>query len=135
MANLIKNGGVLLHTWSDYKLIVIAMSSAGIVIERARVSQSISFLFAVMIFHIHLAEIHEEVLRYLPVSGIIGLNMTFKNQINNPFIIAIFFHESRKYLIFKVQLIRTVLGPDNCYLKAYQLKFRHRKRKICRWCR
>ena len=26
-----------------------------------------------MMFHIQIAEIHEEVLRYLPVSGIIGL--------------------------------------------------------------
>ncbi|CAN6455749.1 unnamed protein product [Victoria cruziana] len=32
-----------------------------------------SFLFAVMIFNIQIAEIHEEFLRYLPVSGIIGL--------------------------------------------------------------
>ncbi|KAL2943690.1 NADH-ubiquinone oxidoreductase chain 6 [Bienertia sinuspersici] len=31
-----------------------------------------SFLFVVMMFHIQIAEIHEEVLRYLPVSGIIG---------------------------------------------------------------
>ncbi|KAI3881120.1 hypothetical protein MKX03_010133 [Papaver bracteatum] len=33
----------------------------------------VSFLFVVMMFHIQIAEIHEEVLRYLPVSGIIGL--------------------------------------------------------------
>nr|YP_010932217.1 NADH dehydrogenase subunit 6 [Hedyosmum orientale]WKT05448.1 NADH dehydrogenase subunit 6 [Hedyosmum orientale] len=32
-----------------------------------------SFLFVVMMFHIQIAETHEEVLRYLPVSGIIGL--------------------------------------------------------------
>ncbi|KAI4965584.1 hypothetical protein ZWY2020_051338 [Hordeum vulgare] len=32
-----------------------------------------SFLFVVMMFNIQIAEIHEEVLRYLPVSGIIGL--------------------------------------------------------------
>ncbi|MFS8003923.1 putative NADH:ubiquinone reductase (H(+)-translocating) [Helianthus anomalus] len=34
---------------------------------------AVSFLFVVMMFHIQIAEIHEEVLRYLPVSGIIGL--------------------------------------------------------------
>ncbi|QHN95453.1 NADH-ubiquinone oxidoreductase chain [Arachis hypogaea] len=34
---------------------------------------AVSFLFIVMMFHIQIAEIHEEVLRYLPVSGIIGL--------------------------------------------------------------
>ncbi|KAI3932686.1 hypothetical protein MKW98_012657 [Papaver atlanticum] len=34
---------------------------------------SVSFLFVVMMFHIQIEEIHEEVLRYLPVSGIIGL--------------------------------------------------------------
>ncbi|CAN4093725.1 unnamed protein product [Withania somnifera] len=33
---------------------------------------AVSFLFVVMMFHIQIAEIHEEVLRYLPVSGIIG---------------------------------------------------------------
>ncbi|CAN6458962.1 unnamed protein product [Victoria cruziana] len=32
-----------------------------------------SFLFVVMMFNMQIAEIHEEVLRYLPVSGIIGL--------------------------------------------------------------
>ncbi|KAI4984164.1 hypothetical protein ZWY2020_046536 [Hordeum vulgare] len=32
-----------------------------------------SFLFVVMMFNIQIAEIHEEVLRYLPLSGIIGL--------------------------------------------------------------
>ncbi|CAN6487188.1 unnamed protein product [Victoria cruziana] len=32
-----------------------------------------SFLFVVMMFNIQIAEIHEEVLRYLPVSGIIRL--------------------------------------------------------------
>ena len=32
---------------------------------------AVSFLFIVMMFHIQIAEIHEEVLRYLPVSGII----------------------------------------------------------------
>lgn len=34
---------------------------------------AVSFLFVVMMFHIKIAEIHEQVLRYLPVSGIIGL--------------------------------------------------------------
>ena len=34
---------------------------------------AVSFLFVVMMFHIQIAETHEEVLRYLPVSGIIGL--------------------------------------------------------------
>ncbi|OEL28758.1 NADH-ubiquinone oxidoreductase chain 6, partial [Dichanthelium oligosanthes] len=34
---------------------------------------AISFLFVVMMFNIQIAEIHKEVLRYLPVSGIIGL--------------------------------------------------------------
>ncbi|KAK4716051.1 hypothetical protein R3W88_014389 [Solanum pinnatisectum] len=34
---------------------------------------AVSFLFVVMIFHIQIEEIHEEVLHYLPVSGIIGL--------------------------------------------------------------
>ncbi|KAI3945313.1 hypothetical protein MKW92_043887 [Papaver armeniacum] len=34
---------------------------------------AVSFLFVVMMFHIQIAEIHEEVLRYLPVSDIIGL--------------------------------------------------------------
>ncbi|XP_076905159.1 NADH-ubiquinone oxidoreductase chain 6-like [Bidens hawaiensis] len=34
---------------------------------------AVSFLFVVMMFHIQIAEIHEEVLHYLPVSGIIGL--------------------------------------------------------------
>nr|ANY30432.1 NADH dehydrogenase subunit 6 [Hydrocharis morsus-ranae] len=34
---------------------------------------AVSFLFVVMMFNIQKEEIHEEVLRYLPVSGIIGL--------------------------------------------------------------
>ncbi|KAJ1681276.1 hypothetical protein LUZ63_023503 [Rhynchospora breviuscula] len=34
---------------------------------------AVLFLFVVMMFNIQIAEIHEEVLRYLPVSGIIGL--------------------------------------------------------------
>nr|ULQ69059.1 NADH dehydrogenase subunit 6 [Centrolepis aristata] len=34
---------------------------------------AVLFLFVVMMFNIQLAEIHEEVLRYLPVSGLIGL--------------------------------------------------------------
>lgn len=34
---------------------------------------AVSFLFVVMMFNMKIAEIHEEVLRYLPVSGIIGL--------------------------------------------------------------
>ncbi|KAJ0781176.1 putative NADH:ubiquinone reductase (H(+)-translocating) [Helianthus annuus] len=34
---------------------------------------AVSFLFIVMMFHIQIAEIHEEVLRYLPVSSIIVL--------------------------------------------------------------
>ncbi|MFS7985135.1 putative NADH:ubiquinone reductase (H(+)-translocating) [Helianthus anomalus] len=34
---------------------------------------AVSFLFVVIMFHIQISEIHEEVLRYLPVSGIIGL--------------------------------------------------------------
>ncbi|VAI08098.1 hypothetical protein VPH35_073952 [Triticum aestivum] len=34
---------------------------------------AVSFLFVVMMFNIQIAEIHEEVLRYLLVSGIIGL--------------------------------------------------------------
>lgn len=34
---------------------------------------AVLFLFVVMMFHIQIAEIHEEVLRYLPVSAIIGL--------------------------------------------------------------
>ncbi|XP_037438398.1 NADH-ubiquinone oxidoreductase chain 6-like [Triticum dicoccoides] len=34
---------------------------------------AVSFLFVVMMFNLQIAEIHEEVLRYLPVSGIIGL--------------------------------------------------------------
>ena len=34
---------------------------------------AVSFLFIVMMFHIQIVEIHEEVLHYLPVSGIIGL--------------------------------------------------------------
>nr|WFQ81683.1 NADH dehydrogenase subunit 6 [Coptis chinensis] len=34
---------------------------------------AVSFLFVVMMFHMKIAETHEEVLRYLPVSGIIGL--------------------------------------------------------------
>jgi NADH-ubiquinone oxidoreductase chain 6 len=34
---------------------------------------AVSFLFVVMMFHMKIAETHEEVLRYLPVSSIIGL--------------------------------------------------------------
>ncbi|KAK8940537.1 NADH-ubiquinone oxidoreductase chain 6 [Platanthera zijinensis] len=34
---------------------------------------AVSFLFVVMMLNIQIAEIHEEVLRYLPVSGLIGL--------------------------------------------------------------
>ena len=34
---------------------------------------SVSFLFIVMMFHIQIVDIHEEVVHYLPVSGIIGL--------------------------------------------------------------
>lgn len=34
---------------------------------------AISFLFIVMMFNIQIAKIHEEVLHYLPVSGITGL--------------------------------------------------------------
>jgi hypothetical protein len=33
---------------------------------------AVLFLFVVMMFHIQIAEIHEEVLRYLPVSGLIS---------------------------------------------------------------
>lgn len=36
---------------------------------------AVFFLFVVMIFNIKIAEIHEEVLRYLPVSALIGLRL------------------------------------------------------------
>ncbi|KAL5574346.1 hypothetical protein UlMin_023943 [Ulmus minor] len=42
-------------------------------------AMAISFLFVVMMFHIQIVEIHEEVLRYLPVSGIIGLIFYWTN--------------------------------------------------------
>ncbi|MBA0821905.1 hypothetical protein Goarm_018737 [Gossypium armourianum] len=34
---------------------------------------AVSFLFVVMIFHIQIVKIHEEVLRYFLVNGVIGL--------------------------------------------------------------
>ncbi|PWA60574.1 NADH dehydrogenase subunit 6, mitochondrion [Artemisia annua] len=39
---------------------------------------AVSFLFVVVLFHIQIAEIYKEVLRYLPVSGIIGLIFWWK---------------------------------------------------------
>uniref|UniRef100_A0A8I6YF80 NADH-ubiquinone oxidoreductase chain 6 n=1 Tax=Hordeum vulgare subsp. vulgare TaxID=112509 RepID=A0A8I6YF80_HORVV len=41
---------------------------------------AVSFLFVVMMFNIQITEIHEEVLRYLPVSGIIGLIFILDNE-------------------------------------------------------
>nr|WNR49264.1 NADH dehydrogenase subunit 6 [Acorus tatarinowii] len=53
---------------------------------------AVLFLFVVMMFNIQIAEIHEEVLRYLPVSGLIGL---------------IFFFEMSFFFLNKVPLLPT----------------------------
>ncbi|CAL0308085.1 unnamed protein product [Lupinus luteus] len=57
--------GLLLLLGLDFSAMIFPVVHIGAIAD--------SFLFVVMMFHIQIAEIHEEVLRYLPVSGIIGL--------------------------------------------------------------
>ncbi|KAI3848074.1 hypothetical protein MKX03_035743 [Papaver bracteatum] len=57
--------GLLLLLGIDFSAMIFLVVHIGAIV--------VSFLFVVMMFHIQIAEIHEEVLRYLPVSGIIGL--------------------------------------------------------------
>ncbi|KAK6925288.1 Cytochrome b/b6, N-terminal [Dillenia turbinata] len=57
--------GLLLLLGLDFSAMIFPVVYIGAI--------AVSFLFVVMMFHIQIAEIHEEVLRYLPVSGIIGL--------------------------------------------------------------
>lgn len=57
--------GLLLLLGLDFSAMIFLVVYIGAI--------AVSFLFVVMMFHIQIAEIHEEVLRYLPVSGIIGL--------------------------------------------------------------
>ncbi|KAI3831317.1 hypothetical protein C5167_019830 [Papaver somniferum] len=57
--------GLLLLLGLDFSAMIFLVVHIGAI--------AVSFLFVVMMFHIQIAEIHEEVLRYLPVSGIIGL--------------------------------------------------------------
>ncbi|KAF3954222.1 hypothetical protein CMV_020408 [Castanea mollissima] len=57
--------GLLLLLGLDFSAMIFPVVHIGAI--------AVSFLFVVMMFHIQIAEIHEEVLRYLPVSGIIGL--------------------------------------------------------------
>ncbi|KAL8143008.1 hypothetical protein V2J09_016040 [Rumex salicifolius] len=57
--------GLLLLLGLDFFVMIFLVVYIGAIV--------VSFLFVVMMFHIQIAEVHEEVLRYLPVSGIIGL--------------------------------------------------------------
>ncbi|KAH0439318.1 hypothetical protein IEQ34_025929 [Dendrobium chrysotoxum] len=57
--------GLLLFLGLDFSAMISPVVHIGAI--------AVSFLFVVMMFNIQIAEIHEEVLRYLPVSGIIGL--------------------------------------------------------------
>ncbi|CAI9775873.1 unnamed protein product [Fraxinus pennsylvanica] len=57
--------GLLLLLGLDFSAMIFPVVHIGAI--------AVSFLFVVMMFNIQIAEIHEEVLRYLPVSGIIGL--------------------------------------------------------------
>ncbi|KAK8644509.1 hypothetical protein V6N13_123815 [Hibiscus sabdariffa] len=57
--------GLLLLLGLDFSAMIFPVVHIGAI--------AVSFLFVVMMFHIQIAEIHKEVLRYLPVSGIIGL--------------------------------------------------------------
>ncbi|CAN6455512.1 unnamed protein product [Victoria cruziana] len=63
-----------------------------------------SFLFVVMMFNIQIAEIHEEVLRYLPVSGIIGLIFWWEIFfiLDNETIPLLPTHGNTTYLIYMV---------------------------------
>lgn len=56
--------GLLILLGLDFSAMIFPVVHIGAIV--------VSFLFVVMMFHIQIAEIHEEVLRYLPVSGIIG---------------------------------------------------------------
>ncbi|KAL6586191.1 NADH:ubiquinone dehydrogenase subunit 6 [Orobanche minor] len=57
--------GLLLFLGLDFFAMIFPVIHIGAI--------AVSFLFVVMMFNIQIAEIHEEALRYLPVSGIIGL--------------------------------------------------------------
>ncbi|KAJ6805966.1 NADH dehydrogenase subunit 6 [Iris pallida] len=57
--------GLLLLLGLDFSTMISPVVYIGAIV--------VSFLFVVMMFNIQIAEIHEEVLRYLPMSGIIGL--------------------------------------------------------------
>ena len=56
--------GLLLLSGLNFSAMIFLVVHIGAIV--------VSFLFIVMMFHIQIAEIHEEVLHYLPVSGIIG---------------------------------------------------------------
>lgn len=57
--------GLLLLLGLDFSAMIFPVVHIGAI--------AVSFLFVVMMFHMKIAETHEEVLRYLPVSSIIGL--------------------------------------------------------------
>lgn len=62
--------GLLLLLGLDFSAMIFPVVHIGAI--------AVSFLFVVMMFHIQIAETHEEVLRYLPVSSIIGLILALK---------------------------------------------------------
>ncbi|MCL7033261.1 hypothetical protein MKW94_016604 [Papaver nudicaule] len=57
--------GLLLLLGLDFSAMIFPVVHIGVI--------AVSFLFVVIMFYIQIVEIHEEGLRYLPVSGIIGL--------------------------------------------------------------
>nr|WOE91398.1 NADH dehydrogenase subunit 6 [Gastrodia crispa] len=57
--------GLLLFLGLDFSAMISPVVHIGAI--------AVSFLFVVMMFNMKIAEINEEVLRYLPVSGLIGL--------------------------------------------------------------
>ncbi|KAL6491963.1 NADH:ubiquinone dehydrogenase subunit 6 [Orobanche gracilis] len=61
----LNTSGLLLFLGLDFFAMIFPVVHIGAI--------AVSFIFVVMMFNIQIAEIHEEVLRYLPVSGIIGL--------------------------------------------------------------
>jgi NADH-ubiquinone oxidoreductase chain 6 len=68
--------GLLLLLGLDFSAMIFPVVHIGAI--------AVSFLFIVMMFHIQIAEIHEEILRYLPVSGIIGLILWWEMLVRGP---------------------------------------------------
>jgi NADH-ubiquinone oxidoreductase chain 6 len=72
---------------------------------------AVLFLFVVMMLNIKIAEIHENVLRYLPVGGIIGLI----------FLLEIFLIVDNDYLpLFEPAIISTTLSSYTAYATKIQ---------------